>query len=79
MITKIAEYVGVIAIVVGGVVYAENEYAKQDSVQKAMTDNRQSHYQDKINYLNYLKSQGELTPAQKWELDYFTDKRNNLR
>jgi len=63
---------------IGIAVYAENEYSKKSELTNQFRSFQVEQYQIKIDVLNNVKAHGKLSPAQTWELQYFTDKKNNL-
>ena len=75
---KLLQSLPLMLALIGGAVYAENEYAKEADINQSLQVIQIERYQDKINFLGYKEIQNTITPDQKWELQYFKDKRDNL-
>ena len=75
---KLLNVLPLIVVLISATVYAENKYAKQDNIDQSIQAIQIERYQDKINYLRFKEKQGNITPDQRWELDYYKDKRENL-
>lgn len=78
MIKQLAEYLTILAALAGAVVYAENEYAKDSTIQNQFQQLQVDRWQERIDILSNKKEHAGLTTEQRWELRYYTDKRNNF-
>lgn len=75
---KLAEYLTILAMITATVVYAENQYAKTADIQTQIQTMQVQRWQERIDILSNLKEHQGLTPEQRWELKYFSDKKQNL-
>jgi len=75
---KILQMLPLLVALAGTIVYAENQYAKETDINASFKTIQIERYQDKINFLGYKETQGTMSPEEKWEHQYFKDKRDNL-
>lgn len=74
----IAEWLTIVSMLIGAVVYAEQNYAKDKDIQSQFTALRVEQYQTKIDLLHNIEVHKGLSLEQQWELKYFQDKRDNV-
>lgn len=76
---QISTIIALIGMIVAAVVYAEETYVRKGDIYSRLKQMQVEQYQVRIDVLNNAKAHEKLNPTQRWELEYFKDKRDNLQ